>query len=60
MSLWHRVKVRLGLEDEWDDEEYYEDDDYYEPKRRSLSTKNAAAITTRHTAPARIQIPFAE
>lgn len=26
MSLWHRVKVRLGLEDEWDDE-YYEDDE---------------------------------
>ncbi len=31
MSLWHRIKVRLGLEDEWDDE-YYEDEDgeYYE------------------------------
>ena len=28
MGLWHRVKVRLGLEDEWDDE-YYEDE-YYE------------------------------
>lgn len=31
MSWWHRVKVRLGLEDEWDDE-YYDDDqeEYYE------------------------------
>ena len=29
MSLWHRVKVRLGLEDEWDDE-YYDDEEYYE------------------------------
>lgn len=28
MGLWHRVKVRLGLEDEWGDEEYYEDDEY--------------------------------
>ncbi len=27
MGLWHRMKVRLGLEDEWDDE-YYEDDEY--------------------------------
>jgi cell division inhibitor SepF len=28
--MWHRVKVRLGLEDEWGDEEYYEDGEYYE------------------------------
>ncbi|HET6351888.1 MAG TPA: cell division protein SepF [Coriobacteriia bacterium] len=28
MSLWHRIKVRLGLEDEWDDE-YYDEDEYY-------------------------------
>lgn len=27
--MWHRIKVRLGLEDEWD-EEYYEDDEYYD------------------------------
>lgn len=29
MSLWHRLKVRLGLEDDWDeeyDDEYYDDD----------------------------------
>jgi len=29
VSLWHRLKVRLGLEDDWDDEyddEYYDDD----------------------------------
>jgi len=25
VGLWHNLKVRLGLEDEWDDE-YYEDD----------------------------------
>jgi cell division inhibitor SepF len=48
VGLWHRVKVRLGLEDEWDDEyyddeedEYYEDEpvaaaeDTYAPQRRS-------------------------
>lgn len=45
MGWWHRVKVRLGLEDEWDDEyyddEYYEDDpgevedDYQAPTRSS-------------------------
>lgn len=27
MGFWHRMKVRLGLEDEWDDE-YYDDDTY--------------------------------
>ena len=25
MGLWHNIKVRLGLEDDWDDE-YYDDD----------------------------------
>ncbi|NTU71751.1 MAG: cell division protein SepF [Coriobacteriia bacterium] len=31
MSFWHRMKVRLGLEDEWDDE-YYDDEEeeYYD------------------------------
>jgi len=28
VGFWHRMKVRLGLEDEWDDE-YYEDEDEY-------------------------------
>ena len=28
MGLWQRMKVRLGLEDDWD-EEYYEDDESY-------------------------------
>ena len=32
MSWWHRTKVRLGLEDEWEEDEYYEDDEYYEPE----------------------------
>jgi len=29
VGLWHSIKVRLGLEDDWDEEydEYYEDDD---------------------------------
>lgn len=27
MGFWHRMKVRLGLEEEWD-EEYYEDEEY--------------------------------
>lgn len=31
MSLWQRLKVRLGLEDEWDDE-YYDEDEYYAPE----------------------------
>lgn len=30
MGMWHRIKVRLGLEDEWGDEEYYEDGEYYD------------------------------
>ena len=28
MGFWHRMKVRLGLEDEWDDE-YYDDEETY-------------------------------
>lgn len=28
MGFWHRMKVRLGLEDEWDEDAYYEDDEY--------------------------------
>ena len=30
MGLWHRLKVRLGLEDDWDDEYYDEEDDEYD------------------------------
>jgi cell division inhibitor SepF len=30
VSLWHDLKVRLGLEDDWEDE-YYEEDGYHEP-----------------------------
>ncbi len=29
MGLWHRMKVRLGLEDDWDDEYYDDEDDEY-------------------------------
>lgn len=29
VGLWHQMKVRLGLEDDWDDE-YYDDEDEYE------------------------------
>ncbi|MEI7814675.1 MAG: cell division protein SepF [Coriobacteriia bacterium] len=28
MGLWHQMKVRLGLEDDWDDEYYDEDDEF--------------------------------
>jgi len=28
VGFWHRMKVRLGLEDEWDDE-YYDDEEEY-------------------------------
>lgn len=47
MGWWHRVKVRLGLEDEWDDEyyddEYYDDDpgeveDDYQPAREPYAS----------------------
>lgn len=41
MSLWHRMKVRLGLEDEWDDE-YYDDDEYYEPEAFPASRRSAS------------------
>ena len=43
MGLWHNLKVRLGLEDEWDDEYYddevdpqdeHEDEAYAEPARQ--------------------------
>jgi cell division inhibitor SepF len=30
VGLWHRMKVRLGLEDDWDDEYYDDEDDEYE------------------------------
>lgn len=32
MGLWHNIKVRLGLEDEWDDEYYEEDEEEYLPE----------------------------
>lgn len=37
MSLWHRLKVRLGLEDEWDDD-YYEDEEeeFYEAEAKQV------------------------
>jgi cell division inhibitor SepF len=31
VSFWHNLKVRLGLEDDWDDEYYEEDAAYHEP-----------------------------
>jgi cell division inhibitor SepF len=31
VGLWHDLKVRLGLEDDWDDE-YYEDEGVHEPE----------------------------
>lgn len=60
MGLWHNLKVRLGLEDDWDDE-YYEDDatyaegpaeeEAYAPLRRRLGAKRLP--TSRPTVPAR-------
>ena len=54
VGLWHNLKVRLGLEDDWDDE-YYEDDAGYAdeqaedeayapapaPSRRELSGRDS-------------------
>ena len=34
MSRWHRIKVRLGLEDEWDEDEYYDEDDVLRARGR--------------------------
>lgn len=34
MGLWHNIKVRLGLEDDWDDEY---DDDYYDDDEDDVS-----------------------
>lgn len=42
MGFWHRIKVRLGLEDEWDDE-YYEDDEYYQPESTDSSDDNGGS-----------------
>lgn len=42
MSLWHRIKVRLGLEDEWDDE-YYDEDEYYEPEAEEAADPHTPA-----------------
>ncbi|MBE0416588.1 MAG: cell division protein SepF [Coriobacteriia bacterium] len=58
MGLWHNIKVRLGLADDWDDE-YYDDDDEYdeapEPRsgdgffgRRAASYESPYASESRH------------
>jgi cell division inhibitor SepF len=31
VSVWHNLKVRLGLEDDWDDEYYEDDGAYHDP-----------------------------
>ncbi len=55
MSVWQRVKVRLGLGDEWDD---FEDDDYYDdepddaedgwdlPHKRAYDSSHAGESTS--------------
>lgn len=62
MGLWHNIKVRLGLADDWNDEyddEYYDDDDAYdetpEPRssdgffgRRAASYESQYQSDTRH------------
>lgn len=32
VGLWHNIKVRLGLEDEWDDEYYDDEEEEYLPE----------------------------
>ena len=39
--MWQRIKVRLGLEEEWDDEEYYEDDEYYDDDPAEVESDRA-------------------
>ena len=46
MSLWHRVKVRLGLEDEWDDEYYDDEEEYYEEEAAEPAEVYAPARRT--------------
>ncbi len=46
MSLWHRLKVRLGLEDEWDDDEYYDDDEYVAEEPEGYEDDYAPARST--------------
>ncbi len=60
MGLFHDIKVRLGLADDWDDEydEYYDDDDEYEeaPEPRSSDGyfgKSASSYDTPDTADTR-------
>ena len=44
MGLWHRMKVRLGLEDDWDDEYYDDEDDDYDDD----DLDDGPATTARH------------
>jgi len=52
VSLWHRVKVRLGLEDEWDDE-YYEDEEeeYYEAEAKEVDDVYAPRRSASYDSP---------
>ena len=52
MSLWHRIKVRLGLEDEWDDEYYEdEDEDYYEAEAQDADDAYAPRRSASYDSP---------
>jgi cell division inhibitor SepF len=44
------MKVRLGLEDDWDDE-YYEDDDYHDGEYHDVDADEAFAAPARREAP---------
>ena len=46
MSLWHRLKVRLGLEDDFEDYDDYYDDDEYEAERPAARPQYGADSTS--------------
>ncbi|HSK47807.1 MAG TPA: cell division protein SepF [Coriobacteriia bacterium] len=51
MSWWHQVKVRLGLEDDWDDEEYYEDEEYYDDDPAEVESDHGRRRGPGHDSP---------
>jgi cell division inhibitor SepF len=52
VGVWHNIKVRLGLEDDWDDE-YYDDAEYHEeePEEEAFAPPAPAPSSRRDTTP---------
>ena len=48
MSVWQRVRVRLGLEDEWDG---YEDDEYYDDEPDDFEDGYDSPAHSQYTSP---------